>query len=35
MFEVPADEFSRKFLLVTLLYTIPEGDPAHTKKSKF
>lgn len=23
-----------KFLLVTLLYTIPEGDPAHTKKSK-
>jgi hypothetical protein len=23
-----------KFLLVTLLYTIPEDDPAHTKKSK-
>lgn len=30
-----ASNCSAKFLLVTLLYTIPEGDPAQAKKSKF
>jgi hypothetical protein len=31
-FDLKADSFTQ-FLLVLLLYTIPEGDPAHTQKS--
>ncbi|PSS23237.1 hypothetical protein M430DRAFT_40430 [Amorphotheca resinae ATCC 22711] len=27
--------YALQFLVVTLLYTIPEGDPAHTKKNYF